>query len=204
MGLQFGSDFVRMRGRDHSGREALVVERMRGASRITYLWPGLWQLWHQGDLTALATAMVFAGLLNWVLLATFVHPGGAITSWCWFGWTLVVAFWALGVWQAARHHASFRGIPQSEGQQDLFIQAQAEYLRGHWVEAQSLLEQLIRRNPGDIESRLLLSSVFRRSRRIDLSRQQLRRLQEFETAAHWRFEIEREAILLDKAAAPGA
>ncbi len=209
MGLQFGSDFVRMRGRDHSGREAgivdsWIVERMRGASRITYLWPGLSRLWYQGDLKALATAIAFAGLLNLVLVASFLRPGGAFSSWCWYGWVLVVAFWGLGVWQAARHHVSFRGIPQSDSQQDLFIQAQTQYLRGHWVEAQSLLEQLIRRNPGDVESRLLLSSVFRRSRRIDLSRQQLRRLQEYETAARWRFEIDREAALLNQPAAPGA
>ncbi len=119
-------------------------------------------------------AIVFGGLLNLVLLASFVRPGGAFTSWCWLGWALVVAFWTFGVWRAARHHASFRGVTWSDNQQDLFIQAQTEYLKGHWVEAESLLERLIRLDPEDVESRLLLSSLLRRSRRFDLSRKQLR------------------------------
>ncbi len=174
---------------------------MRGVSRITYLWPGLSRLWHHGDLAALGTAMAFAVLLNLMLLASFVRPEGTWNAWYGYGWAMLVAFWAFGVWQAARHQASSRDLPQVHNQQDLFIRAQAEYLRGRWVEAQALLEQLIRHNPGDIESHLLLSSVFRRSRRIDLSRKQLRRLYEFEEAAQWRFEIERELAVLDQAAA---
>ncbi len=177
---------------------------MRGASRITYLWPGLSRLWYQGDLISLVLAIVFGVLLNLVLLASVVRPGGPFAAWCWYGWAIIIAFWSWGVWQAARHQASLRNDPQDEDRQDLFIRAQAEYLRGHWVEAQSLLEQLIRRDPEDVESRLLLSSVFRRSRRIDLSHKQLRQLQEFESAARWRFEIEREVVLLNRAAAPGA
>lgn len=177
---------------------------MRGVSRITYLWPGLSRLWHHGDLTALGTAIAFAVLLNLMLLASFILPEGTWNSWRGYGWAMLVAFWTFGVWQAARHQASSRDLPQVHNQQDLFIRAQAEYLRGRWVEAQSLLEQLIRHNPGDIESHLLLSSVFRRSRRIDLSRKQLRRLHEFEGAAQWRFEIERELAVLDRAAAVGA
>lgn len=172
---------------------------MRGVSRITYLWPGLSRLWHHGDLAALGTAIAFAVLLNLMLLFSFVRPEGTWNTWRGCGWAMLVAFWAFGVWQAARHQASSRDLPQVHNQQDLFIRAQAEYLRGRWVEAQSLLEQLIRHNPGDIESHLLLSSVFRRSRRIDLSRKQLRRLYEFEEAAQWRFEIERELAVLDRA-----
>jgi hypothetical protein len=176
---------------------------MRGASRITYLWPGLSRLWYQGDLTALATAIVFAVLLNLVLLASFVRSESVWTSWSGFGWVFLVAFWAHGVWQAARHQSSCSDLRQSHNQRDLFIRAQTEYLRGRWVEAQSLLEQLIRQDPRDIESHLLLSSVFRRSRRIDLSRRQLRRLRAYEEAAPWRFEIDRELALLERLSAPG-
>ena len=171
---------------------------MRGASRITYLWPGLLRLWYYGDLKALGTATAFAVLLNLVVLVSFVRPDNPWNSWCGFGWAAVVAFWVLGVWRAVRFSAAREKLQAPRNPQDLFIQAQAEYLRGHWVEAQSLLEQLIRQNPLDIESRLLLSSVFRRSRRIDLSRRQLRRLRELGEAAPWRFEIERELALLDQ------
>ena len=86
----------------------------------------------------------------------------------------------------------------------MFIRAQAEYLRGRWVEAQALLEQMIRRHPGDVESRMLLSSVFRRSRRIDLARKQLRQLYDFKGAANWHFEIQRELDQLDKLPMPDA
>ncbi len=165
---------------------------MRGVSRITYLWPGLSRLWHHGDLAALATAICFAVLLNLVLLSSFFGSRGVMSTWSGYGWALIVAFWAFGVWQTARNHTSESDLPPTQNPQDLFIRAQAEYLRGHWVEAQSLLEQLIRRHPRDVESHLLLSSVFRRSHRIDLSRRQLRRLQELEHAARWRFEVQRE------------
>ena len=66
-----------------------------------------------------------------------------------------------------------------------------------------MLEQLIRDNPRDIESHLLLSSVFRRSRRIDLSVRQLRQMGELPEAAGWRFEIQRELKLLEQISEPG-
>ena len=159
---------------------------------------GLSRLWYHGDMKALGTAIAFAILLNLVLFASFIRSESVWNSWSGYGWVVLVAFWAFGVWQAARHQASLSDLRQPHNQRDLFIRAQAEYLRGHWVEAQSLLEQLIRQNPLDIESRLLLSSVFRRSRRIDLSRRQLRRLRELGEATPWRFEIERELALLDQ------
>ncbi len=148
-------------------------------------------------------AIAFAVLLNLVLLASFVRADGAWKSWCGYGWAILVAFWAFGVWQAVRCHVLASDLPGHD-QQDLFIQAQAEYLRGHWVEAQALLEQLIQRNLDDVEAHLLLSSVYRRSRRIDLARRQLGRLCELDGAARWRFEIERELVLLDAVSAPGA
>jgi hypothetical protein len=92
-------------------------------------------------------------------------------------------------------------VDWAQNQQALFIRAQTEYLRGHWVEAQTLLEQLIRRDPEDVESHLLLASVYRRTQRIDLSRRQLREIQGFEGAARWRFEIGRELAAIDKPSA---
>ena len=98
-----------------------------------------------------------------------------------------------------------RGTPlEGQNQQDLFIRAQSQYLRGHWVEAQMLLEQLIRRDPGDVEAHLLLASVYRRARRIDLSRRQLRQVQDCAGAAKWRFEIGRELAAVEKPSALGA
>jgi cytochrome c-type biogenesis protein CcmH/NrfG len=95
-----------------------------------------------------------------------------------------------------------RNSSSAHNQQDLFIRAQAEYLKGHWVEAQSLLEQLLRDDPEDVESHLLLASVFRRSRRIELARKQLHRLGGFPGRAKWQFEIQRELDLLQQRVAP--
>ncbi len=153
---------------------------------------------------SLGVAIVFAALLNLVLLFSFFWAESAWSSWCGYGWAAVVTFWAFGVWQARQQRASSHDSAQAHNQQDLFIRAQSEYLKGQWIEAQSLLEQLISQNPGDVESHLLLSSVFRRSRRIDLAHSQLHRLCEFEGANQWRFEIERERALLQRLPASGA
>jgi uncharacterized protein HemY len=143
-------------------------------------------------------------LLNGVLLTSFTPVSWPSAKWSGPGWVALVAFWVIGLWQASRQAASYRDPRQSQSQQDLFIRAQAEYLRGRWVEAQSLLERLIREHPEDIESRLLLSSVFRRSGRIDLSRKHLRRLTQLPGATAWQWEINRELSLLDRLPTTGA
>jgi hypothetical protein len=175
---------------------------MRGTSRITYLWPGLDRLWHEGDIAALATAIAFAVVLNFVLLASFVRWGNIPVSWRLIGWGGVAAFWGISAWRAVRQRATGE-FPHAQHQQDLFIQAQDQYLKGHWVEAQGLLEQLIRRDPGDVASHLLLSSVYRRSRRLELSRRQLERVQRLKDADAWRWEIQRELALLDRGGSTG-
>jgi hypothetical protein len=174
---------------------------MRGASRITCLWPGLPCLWRQGDFSSLAEAIAFAALLNLALLASFFRSDVVSHVWRLGIWVSVVVFWLFGVWRGFRQRTPVRDTEWAQNQQDLFIRAQTEYLRGHWVEAQTLLEQLIRRDPEDVESRLLLASVYRRTRRIDLSRSQLREIQDFEGAVRWRFEIGRELAAIDKPAA---
>ena len=72
------------------------------------------------------------------------------------------------------------------------------------MEAQVLLEEAIARFPEDTAAHLLLSSVYRRSRRIDLSRRQLARLQGLAGSERWRLEIRQELALLDRASAAAA
>ncbi len=201
------------------------MEWIRRAGRITYLWPGLDGLWHEGRVKELAMAVGFAALLNIMVGISFLMPGplpgatlhgatssGSVGSWTgtlglaatlWSaGWFLVGLMWVVGIWLAARRSAD-RGTRQGrKNREDLFIQAQAEYLRGHWIETQVLLERQIRLDPGDVESHLLLSSVYRRTGRRDLSRRQLLRTQGFQGSQKWRSEIDRELKRL--AARPAA
>ncbi|HZL90274.1 MAG TPA: hypothetical protein VFB96_18055 [Pirellulaceae bacterium] len=62
-------------------------------------------------------------------------------------------------------------------------------MKGHWLEAESLLVRLLVRRPGDAVARLLLASVYRRSGREELARQQLAELALLPAAAVWREEI---------------
>ena len=174
---------------------------MRGAIRITCLWPGLARLWFQGDALSLAVAIAFGFLLNAMLVVSFLSPHPLPGGWNRMGWCAVVVFWLVGVWQATRYRLREQGKPEEHDQQALFIRAQAEYLRGHWLESQSSLKQLLRRDPQDVEAHLLLASVHRRAQRIDLSRRQLQRLCRLEGAAKWRTETEQELAALDRMSA---
>jgi hypothetical protein len=137
-------------------------------------------------------------VLNWVLWTSFVRSDEAFATWLPHAWLALAVLWVAGFWWAARCQPSLRDRSDAPDQRDLFIQAQGEYLKGHWVEAQTLLEQSIRRDPQDIESHLLLASVFRRSGQFELSHTQLGRLSELDGVAKWQFELRREQILLER------
>lgn len=179
---------------------------MRGVCWVSCGWPGASRLWFQGDVTALIIAMTFAVLVNALLVVTWVRPDLVSTAWRVVGWGLVVGCWIVGCWGNVRTQRGLRDRPElrddenRQNQQDLFIQAQAEYLRGHWGESQALLEQLIDRAPSDVEAQLLLASVFRRSRRIDQSRRQLLGIERLEDAKRWHREVQHELKMLDRLA----
>ena len=78
----------------------------------------------------------------------------------------------------------------------LFNQAQTEYLKGHWDEAESLLLRQIQLDTRDVESRLLLATMYRRIERLDDAQQQLEKIERFDESTHWRFEISRELELI--------
>lgn len=80
----------------------------------------------------------------------------------------------------------------------LFNQAQTEYLKGHWNEALTLLTRQIETDHRDMEARLLLATMSRRVGELDNAGQQLKQMQRFDEAVHWKFEIGREIELLDR------
>lgn len=78
---------------------------------------------------------------------------------------------------------------KSFGATKLLSAAQAEYLKGHWFEAEASLKKILARNPRDIEARLLWVGVLRRSKRADAAKRQLKILSRLEGADGWALEI---------------
>jgi len=89
------------------------------------------------------------------------------------------------------------GRQPDKASEDLFIQAQTEYLKGHWCEAESLLRKLVN-EAQDVDAHLSLAALYRQTNRCDEARSVLRMLERFDGAEKWRFEIERERLLLER------
>jgi len=90
-------------------------------------------------------------------------------------------------------HSVFR-IPCTRAGDDLgrpvvSREALTEYLQGSWFEAEAILGRLLRQVPRDVEGRLLLATVLRRTQRHDEALEQLDRLERLRDAARWSREI---------------
>ena len=179
-------------------KEAGVGERMRGINRITCLWPGLARLWFHADAAGLCHAVAFAALLNVLLWGTFITdrpvPAAVIAA----GWAVASGYWLVALIATVRHRWYDRHRHNRPVRQDLFIQAQTEYLKGRWTQAIDLLQQLLGSDPADVESRLLLATVLRRTKRWDLAHQQLLELERLDGAERWRQEVARERQILER------
>jgi thioredoxin-like negative regulator of GroEL len=81
---------------------------------------------------------------------------------------------------------------------DRFAQAQHEYLRGNWFEAEALLHAILAQAPRDAEAQLLLAGVLRHSGRYAAAQRRLSQLELLDTSARWTFEILREKKLLEQ------
>lgn len=177
------------------------------SSLILCLWPGLAASWLRGSYSALAAAIAFGVLLNFVITATFVWPnlGGQelpaglvpIT-----GWLLVLWLWVGGITQQRRMLLTWRTPPQDDGSEKLFRQAQTEYLQGQWVAAERLLTELLKLRPADVEGRLLLATVLRRTKRPEDAARELTQLEELPAAGYWYREIADERRQLAGTSAP--
>jgi hypothetical protein len=169
---------------------------MRRMSPATYLWPGLPQLWYDGAWSALALAIGFGALLNLLLAVTFVWIELLTPPLLTIGWLALALLWLLSV--AGARSAAHRAAEPADTlpAEDLFRSAQGEYLRGNWFQAEAILLRVLERNPRDVEARLLLATLFRHTKRLSESREQLAYLSRFESADKWSVEIERERELL--------
>ncbi|HEX5445511.1 MAG TPA: hypothetical protein VFW87_16920 [Pirellulales bacterium] len=160
--------------------------------RICSLWPGLPQLWIAGEWSGLALAVGFACLVNLLLLTSLHWSEWLDTGLKIAGWTAVGVLWCASAvsgwrWMARQEQTEARG-----GEQDLFPRALGEYLKGNWYEAEVACHELLRRTAGDVEARLLLATLLRRTRRFPEARGQLELLTRLEAAAAWQAEITEE------------
>jgi hypothetical protein len=174
--------------------------------RLLCLWPGLARLWLRGDFYALGLAVFYSILLNLALVSSLIWPAYLGSQFLLVTWPFLAALWLVSAW------ISWRGMPQwlqighkfaapAELRIDtLFNQAQREYLRCHWAEARELLERRLRVRPRDVESRLLLASIFRRVGRFQLAHDELKVLEGMDEARLWNLELarERERLLRSK------
>ena len=84
-----------------------------------------------------------------------------------------------------------------EAQADtLFLQAQDEYLMGHWEETQLLLRRRLELEPRDVEARLLLATSLRHQRKMEQASRELAKIERFDQAVNWDYEIARERELI--------
>jgi thioredoxin-like negative regulator of GroEL len=169
-------------------------------------WPGLEALWQQGDLRGLLWAFSFATAVNLALVSTLVWPQWLEAPQAQGLWILTAAIWAIATYLQRRQAIPAADpTPVASDRDDaLFIQAQTEYLKGNYDEAQWLLRQRLAVVPRDAEARLLLATAYRRSGQSANAREQLTTLQRFDQSAPWAEEIDREFARLspdsDKAA----
>ena len=172
---------------------------MRRTPWTTYLWPGLPQLWSYGSWSGLALALGAAGMFDVLLLASFgwselIDPNWRISLWAAFGvvWAAAVG-WSIR--QCGRQAAVWGPMPEN----DPFAAALDHYLKGDYYQTEQILERLLRRNVRDLEARLMLATLLRRTGRRDEAARQLDLLGRLEGAGKWELEIEDERERLAEA-----
>jgi hypothetical protein len=168
---------------------------MRLSLWIASLWPGFVRAWVQGRWEGLVLAAAFAAALNTALVTTLVWrqrpaAGGTIAA---IAWVWVLGLWALGMAWVRRdlpRLARCDGGETSPEHDALFREAQRLYLKGHWLEAETLVARLLDKQPADVEARLLLASIRWRTGRWNEAKKTLVELREEPAAARWLLEIE--------------
>jgi hypothetical protein len=172
---------------------------------IASLWPGFTRAWVFGKWEGVLLAGLFTAALNTALLVTFgaheiTHNIALVGS----AWVLVVGFWAVGIWWRAHDLSRLRITNQNTANRNdsLLIEAQQNYLKGHWIEAESIVVQVLAQDSADIEARLLLASVQRRTLRTAEAQRTLLELQSHPAASKWQLEIESELAQLSDANLP--
>lgn len=176
---------------------------MRWSPLLLCGWPGLARLWYRGHMPSLLVAIGFSILLNLALVSSFLWPWSLGETFPAVAWPTILLIWGTSTWIAYHRVTDVMAVPLSEKVADpdrpdtLFIQAQREYLGGHWEEAETLLRRRIDHVPRDVEARLLLITLLRHTRRLDQARRELGEMMRYDESREWEFEANRERLLID-------
>ncbi len=176
---------------------------MRWGPVLMCCWPGLSRLWLRGHWSSLLMAVGFSVLLNLALVSTFLWPTSLGEMFPLVAWPMIMVVWSASAWVACKTLPDVMAVGrqpqqnQGETTDTLFNQAQREYLKGHWTEAESILNRRLEFEPRDMESRLLYATMLRHMRRLDDARSELNLLRKFDESVQWEFEIRREWQLID-------
>lgn len=168
---------------------------MRRMPQGAYLWPGLPQVWQLGDMRGLLAAIVAGFALSMMIVITF--------GWTqWLGQPMSGILWGAGIacWIAACRISSQRlrrqRLRAESPDRDLqFAAAQEHYLQGSRLETEQVLIGLLESDPRDVEARLLLATLLRRTERRSEALDHLDILERIDSAVSWRMEIARERHL---------
>lgn len=143
-------------------------------------------------------SVLFSWALCLLLLATFVWTDW-LAGWFVFAmWGCLFAFWVTAV---VRTQLKMVELLEDfdESATDLFANAQVDYLRGNWFDAEATLLSIVQKKPSDVAANLLLVGVLRRTQRWQAAKKKLEQVSLYDSAAGWFFEIQREkALILDE------
>lgn len=176
---------------------------MRWGPLLLCSWPGLARLWYRGYWSSLLVAIGFSILVNIALVSSFLWPWSLGDTFPFVVWPVILAVWTASARISYRNLPDLMAVGQPPGETmgdasaTLFIQAQREYLKGHWTESESLLTRRLDRQPRDIEARLLLATLYRHQRQMQKATSELLNLERFDESIHWEFEIRRERELIE-------
>lgn len=177
---------------------------MGGLYWLAIVWPGFPQGWYWGRWSRAFLAILFSGTLGGAAIATwFWHVGGGASGQlAGYAWLAVAGLWLIGLMARQRDREMLREgrlTPDDPEIDEWFRQAQHQYLKGHWLEAESLLDRLLSRNSHDAEAQLLKASIHRRTGRYVDAKRGFTALQEYPAAQRWRVEIAAEMKQLSDA-----
>ena len=164
---------------------------------LLYLWPGLVGLVRYGRWPFWFVAVLFALMVDVLLIANFywteyLSPQGRVTL-----LALCAGFWGL-LLAASAHFMHKIKHTEHSGDFNHFKKAVCHYLRGNWFEAECTLSSILRRNPRDVESLLLMATMYRRTERFVEAIETLRTLDRLEDSRRWVLEIHAEKELLSE------